>query len=65
VILAAISAVETVGNIAAQAQAAGIDPHERDVLATAVDVRVRCRAVAEGERGMSVRDLAEEFERRE
>lgn len=60
-----MAAVDTSGDIDNHAAAAGLTDAERDVLSTAVDMRMKCRAVAEGERGLPVKALGDEFERRE
>jgi hypothetical protein len=43
----------------------GVLPIEVNMLAAAVGVRLRSRAVADGRRVITARNLVEEFERRE
>lgn len=42
-----------------------VEEEERNMLSSAVDLRLRSRAIADGERALLARTLIEEFERRE
>lgn len=62
-VVAAAAAVE--GGDEAMPAVEGVLPIEVNMLAAAVGVRLRSRAVADGRRVITARNLVEEFERRE